>query len=238
MKWYVKNADGKVFGPVDDEKLLAWVRDGRVEPFAGVSNDLKTWKLASLVPSLEMDWLIENEPGRFYGPTHRAVVDDLLKSGALAATCRIYRDDHGGLAEKEAAAARDEAERAMAEVQADAEKAMTELKNEAERTLSEKETEIATLRDEIETFRKRAEASEARVVELESKMEKLTETRPREWQTEVLEPEIVSEAPPPTVREIFKPGRAQTLADLERQAQAELARMGATRARKFFGIRK
>ena len=82
MKWYVKNADGKVFGPVDDEKLLAWVKDERVEPFAGVSNDLKTWKLASLVPSLEMDWLVENEPGQFYGPTHRAVIDDLLKSDA------------------------------------------------------------------------------------------------------------------------------------------------------------
>ena len=238
MKWYVKNADGKVFGPVDDEKLLAWVKDGRVEPFAGISNDLKTWKLASLVPSLEMDWLVENEPGRFYGPTHRAVVDDLLKSGALAATCRIYRDDHGGQVEKEAAAARDEAERAMAEVQADAEKAMAELKNEAERSLAEKEAEIATLRGDLETLRKRAEKSEARVADLESKLEKLTETRPREWQTEVLEPEIVSEAPPPTVREIFKPGRAQTLADLERQAQAELARMGATRAKRFFGIKK
>ena len=238
MKWYVKNADGKVFGTVDDEKLLAWVKDGRVEPFAGVSNDLKTWKLASLVPSLEMDWLIENEPGRFYGPTHRAVIDDLMKSDALAATCRIYRDDHGGQAEKEAAAARDEAERAMAEVQADAEKAMTELKNEAERTLSEKEAEIATLRKDLETFRTRAETSEARVAELESKLEKITETRPREWQAEVLEPEVVSEAPPPMVREIFKPGRAQTLADLERQAQAELARMGATRAKRFFGIKK
>ena len=32
--------------------------------------------------------------------------------------------------------------------------------------------------------------------------------------------------------------RAQTLADLERQAQAELARMGATRAKRFFGIKK
>ena len=238
MKWYVKNADGKVFDPVNDEKLLAWVKDGRVEPFAGVSNDLKSWKLASLVPSLEMDWLVENEPGRFYGPTHRAVVDDLLKSGALAATCRIYRDDHGGQVEKEAAAARDEAERAMAEVQADAENAMAELKNEAERSLAEKEAEIATLRGDLETLRKRAEKSEARVADLESKLEKLTETRPREWQTEVLEPEIVSEAPPPTVREIFKPGRAQTLADLERQAQAELARMGATRAKRFFGIKK
>ena len=61
MKWYVKNSDGKVFGPVDDAKLLAWVRDGRVEPFAGISNDLKTWRLASLEPSLEMDWIVENE---------------------------------------------------------------------------------------------------------------------------------------------------------------------------------
>ena len=104
--------------------------------------------------------------------------------------------------------------------------------------MAEKETELATLRSELETFRKRAEESEARVAELESKMEKLTETRPREWRTEVLEPEIVSEAPPSTVHEIFKPGRAQTLADLERQAQAELARMGAARAKRFFGIKK
>ena len=91
---YVKGSDGKVFGPVDDAKLLAWVRDGRVEPFAGVSNDLKTWRLASLEPSLEMDWIVENEPGRFYGPTHRAVVEDLIKSKSLAQGYRIYRDDH------------------------------------------------------------------------------------------------------------------------------------------------
>ena len=75
MKWYVKNSDGKVFGPADDEKILAWVRDGRVDPFAGVSNDLKQWKLASLVPVFEMDWIVEDAPGRFYGPTHRAVID-------------------------------------------------------------------------------------------------------------------------------------------------------------------
>ena len=28
MNWYVKNSDGKVFGPVDEAKLLAWVKDG------------------------------------------------------------------------------------------------------------------------------------------------------------------------------------------------------------------
>lgn len=238
MNWYVKNADGKVFGPVDEAKLLAWVKEGRVDPFAGVSNDLKTWRLASLVPSLEMDWIVENEPGRFYGPTHRAVVDDLVKSKALADTCRIYRDDHGGAAEKEAAAARDEAEKAMAEVQAEAEKAMGELKAEAERTLAAKDAELASLKKSLATFKATVEQSEARVAELESKIAKLTETKPREWQTEVIEPEIVSAEPPPAAREIFRPGRTRTLADLERQAQAELARMGAAEAKKFFGMKR
>lgn len=239
MKWYVKNADGKVFGPVDDAGLVAWVRDGRVEPFAGISSDLKTWKLASLEPSLEMDWIVENEPGRFYGPTHRNVVDDLMKAGVLTPTCRLYRDDHGGAVEKEAEAARSEAEKAMAEVQAEAEKAMAELKVEAERSLAQKEAELAAAQKEFEALRERAERSEARVAELEAKLTKITETKKREWKTDVVEPEIVSDAPPPSVREIFKPGRAKTtLADLERQAQAELARMGAAGAKKFFGLKR
>ena len=55
---------------------------------------------------------------------------------------------------------------------------------------------------------------------------------------EFVESTIRANGLPPSVREIFKPGRAQTLADLERQAQAELARMGATRAKRFFGIKK
>lgn len=238
MNWYVKNADGKVFGPVDDARLLVWVKDGRVEPFAGLSNDLKKWKLASLEPALEMDWIVENEPGRFYGPTHRAVIDDLIRNKALSATCRIYRDDHGGAIEKEAAAARDEAEKAMSEVQAEAEKAMSELKTEAERTLAAKDEEIASLKKSMAALKARAESGEARVAELEAKISRLAETRQREWNSEVVEPEIVSDEPPPTVREIFKPGRAQTLADLERQAQAELARMGSAEAKRFFGLKR
>ena len=260
MKWYLKNSDGKVFGPVDTEKFQTWARDGRIEPFAGISNDLKTWRLASLEPLLEMDWLIENEPGRFYGPTHRAVVDDLVNSGSVSATCRIYRDDHGGAAEKELAAARaeaektatearaeaekavtearTEAEKAMAEVQAEAEKAMAELKAEAERSLAAKDAEIAALKESEAALKTRAERSEARTAELEEKISKLTESRRREWQAEVLEPEILPGEPPAAVRDVFRPDRPHTLADLERQAQVELARMGTAGARKFFGIKK
>ena len=240
MNWYVKGADGKVFGPADDEKIIAWVKDGRVDPVAGVSNDLKQWKLASLEPAFEMDWIVENEPGRFYGPTHRAVVDDLIKSGSLTPSCRIYRDDHGGVAEKEASVARAEAEKAMAEVQAEAEKAMSELKGEAERAIASKDAELAALRSELELMKSRVEKSEVHAQELERKIASLTEAKKREWKVDVIEPEIVSEEPPPPIRDTFKPSRPQQqtmLADLERQAQAELARMGASGAKKFFGLK-
>lgn len=245
MNWYVKNADGKVFGPADDEKILSWVKDGRVDPFAGVSNDLKTWKLASLEPSFEMDWIVENDPGQFYGPTHRAVVEDLANSGSLSPTCRIYRDYHGGSAEKEAAAARADAEQAMAEVKADAERMMSELKAEAERAIAAKEAELSAAKSgleraesELERAKSEAERAALRIGELEKKIASLTETKKREWRTEVVEPEIVPDEPPSAVRDMFKPGRPQSLADLERRAQAELARMGASGAKKFFGFKK
>lgn len=94
-KWYVKNTAGKVFGPIDLEMLKMWVKDGRVEPLAGISNDLQSWMLAPLKPELEMNWVVENNPGQFYGPTHRVVLDDLLKAGTLSHEARFYQDDRG-----------------------------------------------------------------------------------------------------------------------------------------------
>ena len=94
-KWYVKNTQGKVFGPIDLEMLKMWVKDGRVEPLAGISSDLQSWQLAPLKPELEMNWVVENNPGQFYGPTHRMVLDDLLKAGTLSREARFYQDDRG-----------------------------------------------------------------------------------------------------------------------------------------------
>ena len=99
-KWYVRNTAGKVFGPIDLAALKSWVKDGRVEPLAGVSSDLKNWVLAPLKPELEMNWVVENNPGQFYGPTHRAVVDDLVKTGTLSPAARFYQDDRGAALER------------------------------------------------------------------------------------------------------------------------------------------
>ena len=66
----------------------------------------------------------------------------------------------------------------------------------------------------------------------------------REWKTEVVQPEVVlSEMPPPVARQAFSFGGrgavpAASLAALERQAQQELASMGAVNVRKFFEKRK
>lgn len=236
-KWYVRNTAGKVFGPIDFETLKAWVRDGRVEPLAGVSKDLRNWMLAPLKPELEMDWIIENNPGQFYGPTHRAVVDDFLRSGTLSPGARFYYDnsdlalDSGSSvcsivaaltsANEELGSCKAELESLKAEKAALAEKAA-----EADKALKGVNSELAQVKAEL--------------AKTKSELEKLNAEREtvhaREWKTEVLVPEVVvSDEPPPSVARAAFGSPPSSLAALERQAQAELARMG---AKSFFAFGK
>ena len=277
-KWYVRNPAGKVFGPIDFETLQKWVRDGRVEPLAGISENLRDWMLAPLKPELGMDWVIENNPGQFYGPTHRAVVDDFMKSGTLSPGARFYLDDHGktqkalnGLKIVEAGL-RADLDRLTAEKAAEAEKAQQALKA----LKAEKETEARNARNafnglkaELEALRAEKEAEgrnalntlnalkselAATKAELEKLQAEKTVVHAREWQTEVLEPEVVvSDMPPPPVARTafnvtrmprtgggspFSGADPAALAALERQAQVELARVKASGAKKFFKFGK
>ena len=286
--WYVRNPAGKVFGPIDFESLKAWVKDGRVEPLAGVSSDLKHWVLAPLKPELEMNWVVENNPGQFYGPTHRAVVDDLVKMGSLSPAARFYQDDRGAALERiralEAAVAAKDAEMvqkdtSLAEAQklsgkkdlqlAAAQKAVRERDerlSEAKAQLMQKDSQIADLTKNVqlrdgqlqqsadELARRDAErqnlldelaSRDAEIASLREQLAKRDEVHEREWSTDVLVPEVVAnEMPPPVARQAFAsppfaPGApAAALADLERRAQQELARMGATGAKKFFRFKK
>lgn len=281
--WYVRNTGGKVFGPIDLETLRAWVRDGRVEPLAGISSDLKSWILAPLKPELEMDWVVENNPGQFYGPTHRQVMDDLVKTGTLSPAARFYRDDHGVVEERlrmleGAVAARDAAlvqkETVLTEAQrlsskkdlqlAAAQKAVRERDDrlsEAKAQLAQKDMQLSdfaktvTLRDgqlqqrdqelarrdqEVNRLQSELARRDDEIERLKTQLSKREEIHAREWKTEVLVPEIVpNEMPPPVARQAFSAnpfsgGPSTSLADLERRAQQELARMGSAGAQKFF----
>ena len=287
-KWYVRNTAGKVFGPIDFDSLRSWVKDGRVEPLAGVSSDLQHWILAPLKPELEMNWVVENNPGQFYGPTHKCVVDDLVKTGTLSPAARFYQDDRGAALERiralEAAlAAKDvdlvQKDTTLAEAQklsakkdlqlAAAQKAVRERDDrisEANTQIMLKDTQIADLTKNVqlrdaqiqqstaEFARRDAErqrlldeisARDAEIASLREQLAKRDEIHEREWKTEVLVPEVVAdEMPPPVARQAFAAppfaggASASALADLERRAQQELARMGATGAKKFFGFKK
>ena len=287
-KWYVRNTAGKVFGPIDFDSLKSWVKDGRVEPLAGVSSDLKHWVLAPLKPELEMNWIVENNPGQFYGPTHRSVVDDLVKTGTLSPAARFYVDDRGAALERIRAlegeiAARDservQKETSLAEAQklsakkdlqlAAAQKAIRERDDrisEAKSQLMLKDTQIAELtknvqlrdgqlqqaaaeiaRRDVERQALDAEIArrDAEIAVLKEQLAKRDEVHEREWKTEVVVPEVVAnEMPPPVARQAFTaPAFAggaskSALADLERRAQQELARMGAAGAKKFFKMKK
>ena len=287
-KWYVRSTSGKVFGPIDLDELKIWVKDGRVEPLAGVSCDLTNWVLAPLKPELEMNWVVENNPGQFYGPTHRAVVDDLVKTGTLSPAARFYQDDRGAALERiralESALAAKESEivqkdSSLAEAQklsgkkdlqlAAGQKALRERDDrisEANSQLMLKDTQIAELTKNVqqrdgqlqqaaaEIARRDAERQEqdmeiarrdAEIATLREQLAKRDEVHEREWKTEVLVPEVVvNELPPPVARQAFTAppfaGGASpaALAELERRAQQELARMGAEGAKKLFGIKK
>jgi len=281
--FYVKSPTGKVFGPIDIETLKKWVRDGRVEPLAGVSSDLQNWAIAPSYPELEMNWIVENNPGQFYGPTHRAVVDDLKKSGSLSPAARFYLDDRGQAAQRIAAAEKAIADRdleisrrdtALAEAQktsARKDMQMEEVKKalvqrdarlaEATTLLAQRESQIAELtkavaardgeirrRDaeverlekDISSLKEELSGRDATIEEMKADIARRDEVHQREWTTEVLVPEVVSnEPPPPLARQAFSGGTSPSaLAALEAQARKELARMGATGAKKFFGFRK
>ena len=254
-KWYVKNTDDKVFGPIDLETLKTWVKDGRIEPLAGISSDLKNWMLAPMKPELDMNWIVENEPGQFYGPTHRMVLDDLKKAGALAHEARFFQDDRGAGAERiraleSAISAKDaeisQREQVFVEAQKlsgkkDLQLAAAQKESERARTealLADRETEVQNLHGEIAQLEKQ-------IAELKEEMERQKTPPAREWSTDVIVPEVVAnEMPPPVARQAFGFGGAASspstaaLADLERRAQQELVRIGPLHVKKFFKIKK
>ena len=90
-EWFVRTEEGKVYGPADVSALVEWAKDGRIEPSCFVSADRISWKPAQLMSELEMKWLVETEPGKFFGPFHRQVVSSLFKSGQVATTAKAYR---------------------------------------------------------------------------------------------------------------------------------------------------
>ena len=90
-EWFVRTEDGKVYGPADVDSLVEWAKDGRVEPSCFLSRDRINWTPAQLMPELEMEWLVETEPGKVYGPFNRALVISMYAANSVPASSKAYR---------------------------------------------------------------------------------------------------------------------------------------------------
>jgi hypothetical protein len=90
-EWYVKTADGNVYGPADVASLVKWAEDGRIDYSVSISKDRVSWSPAHLMHELAMDWLIEVEPGRVAGPYNRRYLIASHREGAFPPETRIYR---------------------------------------------------------------------------------------------------------------------------------------------------
>jgi len=89
--WFVRTEGGEVYGPATLESLVAWAREGRVEPTGFASRDRISWTPLQLIPELEMKWLVETEPGKVFGPFNREVVIRLFAEGAVPDGAKAYR---------------------------------------------------------------------------------------------------------------------------------------------------
>ena len=88
--WYVRSEEGMVYGPTDIATLTTWSQEGRIEPSGHISKDRKSWVPAQLMKELEMCWVIEAEPGKFFGPFNRQVVIRLSRNGEIPEGANVY----------------------------------------------------------------------------------------------------------------------------------------------------
>jgi chromosome segregation ATPase len=88
-QWYLKKADGQVYGPVELNDLRDWVAGNRVVSDDQVSQDQVSWEPAADLADLEMDYRIEFEAGGTYGPLHLEAARQLFASGHVTPTDRL-----------------------------------------------------------------------------------------------------------------------------------------------------
>ncbi len=82
--WFLRIDDGSTYGPVALGELVAWARQGRIEPENEVSPDGETWVPACNVDAFAMDWEVLLPGGGLYGPVCRETIPELITNGILS----------------------------------------------------------------------------------------------------------------------------------------------------------
>lgn len=210
-QWYVRSEEGMVYGPTDIATLGTWAQEGRIEPSGYISQDRKSWMPAQLMKELEMCWVIEAEPGKFFGPFNRQVVIKLSKNGEIPEGASIYRKYTIDVEKDPEPVIVEKVVEKRVEVPVEVEKIV-------ERVV---EKEVPVIVEKI--VEKRVE------VPVEKIVERIVEVEPPA-RHEIVEAEVVDivaqQPPPPKVGGIFKNVNPSKLVALEAAAQRELMAVG------------
>lgn len=84
QKWFLmKHDDSALFGPIGFELLRQWAVEAYISPLDKVSTDQVTWVKAPMIPELQMDYLIQIGPERYYGPTTVGAIREFLERGEV-----------------------------------------------------------------------------------------------------------------------------------------------------------
>ena len=202
--WYVRSAEGSVYGPADRATLAQWAREGRIEPTGYVSRDRKEWLPAQMMPELEMKWIVEAEPGKFFGPFNREVVIRLAAAGQIPLGANVY---------------------SRYEYAVDQDPPPVEKVVEVEKIVEkivEKEVRVEV---PVEKIVEKVVIKEV-PVEVEKVVEKIVEVEPPA-RTQLIAAEVVdavsTQPPPPSLGGIFKGADRARLEALEAAARRELS---------------
>ena len=241
-EWYVKTADGNVYGPADVASLVKWAEDGRIDYSVSISKDRVSWSPAHLMRELAMDWLVEVEPGRVLGPYNRRYLIASRDAGSLPAEMRIYRlhafpvdqDPPPRVVEKVVEKKVEVPVEKIVVKEVPVEKIVEKIVEKRVEVPVEKivvkEVPVEKIVEKI--VEKRVEVPVEKIVVKEVPVEKIVEKiveveRPVE--AEVVEAEVVEPtdaAPPPRKGGIFGGADRSRLAALEEAARRELAAAG------------
>ena len=215
--WYVRSEEGMVYGPTDIATLTTWAQEGRIEPSGHISKDRKSWVPAQLMKELEMCWVIEAKPGKFFGPFNRQVVIRLSRNGEIPEGANVYLKYPLDVEKDPEPVVIEKVVEKRVEVPVEVEKIV-------ERVV-EKRIEVPVEKIVERIVEKRVEVP----VEVEKIVERIVEVEPPA-RHEIVEPEVVdavaAQPPPPKVGGIFKNVNPSKLAALEAAAQRELMAVG------------
>lgn len=198
--WHIRTDAGQTFGPATLETLQKWASEGRIAANYHVSSDGRQWIPPADVPELQMQWVIELAPNKFFGPAHHQVVEELRQSPDFA-SLRLY-----SLHDPEVAKRLEQLEsvnKAYAETTAQLQQ-LQQLHLDLSAAHQALQQQLTQAQEQVEKLQQELLASQQREVLIEV----------------VEDPEVLTPDTPPRV----KPRANHTLNQLEQQLASELKR--------------